>query len=480
MQTYSAALCANFQHIKNTNRSTYDSFTTLLFDYLIFRTQGIEKVITTTYETLEQFFNCGKSVLQKSVKILENLGVVTIRTTTNQKGYKRTTIKVLSTEKPHINHRKISAINYYTNDMELSLLYSFIAYKITGFDKLDRPRWVIEKEGRIWWETSLELISEHFNFCERTASNKIKQLEQLNLIERKRMSGRWYCSIAQEQYNKIEQLHKDNLYKNQPSSDFCVCPYENSESSSLNNTLTDEKDIYINNNTRDSDINLNNLESIGTELNKRQIAYLLAAIKTTMKKYNICVSEGIQSVFGWIKFSILNPCQRKGITNFKHAVNRFIKLLRDNKLRMPFGYNKYTKEGREFWAGVIERENASANKQRTSSKQMSVATLAENVVQNCTNKESETWRDRGEMANKNTGVEMMQEPIVEYAKVEQPSEREKRLLNEKAARFATALAEKSKDSFANAKILECLQLELERCIQEGADIDAIHDILANT
>ena len=59
-------------------------------------------------------------------------------------------------------------------------------------------------------------------------------------------------------------------------------------------------------------------------------------------------------------------------------------------------------------------------------------------------------------------------------------QKDKILLNEKAERFAKALAEKSRDPLSNSKILEGLQFELERCVHQGADVDAIYNILANT
>ena len=154
---------------------------------------------------------------------------------------------------------------------------------------------------------------------------------------------------------------------------------------------------------------------------------------------------------------------------------------------MPFGYNKYTEDGRKYWAESLAREEK--KQWRISDDTLTPAALAERAATE--NDDSETWRDileadneqidrpieqeservvLGEVSNKEaTGVSMK----------EGAEERDKRLLNEKAERFAKALATKSKDELANARILEGLQFELERCIRQGADVDAIHDILAN-
>lgn len=491
MQSYSAALCVDFNGLKETNRSTLDSFATRVFSYLRFRAQTTGNTLITTYETLEQFFSCGKSILRKVLEKLADLGVITISITTNQKGYKRTSIKVLSDESPFFDYEKIALLRNYTGNDELSLLYSFVAFKIGAYDKLNQPQWVKEIDGKIWWQLDVERIANQFNTSERTAFRNLNKLLDLGLLIKRRVGLKTYYAINDEMYKTIADEHQELLINKRPKFDFVSEFTDTPELSSINNTSPGEREIYINNNTRDSDIILNNLDSIGKDLNKRQIAYLLAAIKTTMQKFGRRTIGEMQNVFGWIKFSILNPCQRKGTTNFKHAVNRFIKLLRERKLTMPFGYNKYTEEGRQFWEGVIERETHKANAFFTSDAQAGYK-QDDIVCEGSFSIDDETWQnlvetnqdqsDRtvkdgsprvvlGEMGNKETEEVGMQEGA---------EERDKRLLNEKAERFARALATKSKDEMANAKILEGLQFELERCIRQGADVDAIHDILANS
>jgi len=480
MQSYSAVLCANFNGLKETNRLTSDSFATRVFSYLRFRAQTTGNTLITTYETLEQFFSCGKSILRKVLEKLECLGVITITITANQKGYKRTSIKVLSNESPFFDYEKIALLRNYTGNDELSLLYSFVAYKIGAYDKLNQPTWVKEFDDKIWWQLDVERIASQFNTSERTAFRNLHKLLDLGLLIKRRVGLKTYYAINDEMYKAIADEHQEHLRNKRPCSDFVSEFTDTPELSSINNTSTDERDIYINNNTRDSDINLNNLDSIGKDLNKRQIAYLLAAIKTTAKKIKFNVSE----IFGWIKFSILNPCQRQGTTNFKHAVNRFIKLLRERKLTMPFGYNKYTEDGRQYWSDVLEREQK--KQWAVSDDTTTSAALAERAA--AENAENETWRDilEVDVEQIDRPIEQESERVVlgevsnkETAAKEGAEERDKRLLNEKAERFAKALATKSKDELANARILEGLQFELERCIRQGADVDAIHDILAN-
>jgi len=295
MQSYSAVLCANFNGLKETNRLTSDSFATRVFSYLRFRAQTTGNTLITTYETLEQFFSCGKSILRKVLEKLECLGVITIRITANQKGYKRTSIKVLSNESPFFDYEKIALLRNYTGNDELSLLYSFVAYKIGAYDKLNQPTWVKEFDDKIWWQLDVERIASQFNTSERTAFRNLHKLLDLGLLIKRRVGLKTYYAINDEMYKAIADEHQEHLRNKRPCSDFVSEFTDTPELSSINNTSTDERDIYINNNTRDSDINLNNLDSIGKDLNKRQIAYLLAAIKTTMQKFKFAFQKAFKA-----------------------------------------------------------------------------------------------------------------------------------------------------------------------------------------
>lgn len=471
MQSYSAALCANFEDLKETNRSTHDSFTTLLFGYLCFRAQTTGGIITTTHEALEQFFNCSKAILRKMIKILTKIGVITPIITSNSKGYKRTTIKVSCTEKSFFDYNKICILRKHTNDDELSLLYSFIAYKLTAYGKLEHHSWLEVIDGQVWWQLDIKRIAEQFSISERTAFRRINKIRALELLDKKVIGKKTYYTINQKKYEKISTDYEEYLFNKKSKCDFVSDFTDRQALSSINNTSTDDHKDINNNNTIDSDVNLNNLDDIGKDLNKRQSAYLLAAIKKTLKKVN----GNAELIFSWIKFSILNPCQRQGVTKFKHAVNRFMQLLRERKLMEPFGYKKHTEEGRQYWAGVLERQNA----YKYDDNDVTPATLAEQVVENCTDDDYENRRDLGEMGNNETGAEMMQKPDVERQNAERPSEKKQRLLNEKAVRFCDAIVEKSKDEKANAAILEHLWLGLDECIKQGADFGRIDEIVGH-
>ena len=480
MQSYSAILCADFERLKDINRSTEDSFTTLLLGYIGFRARTTENTLITTLEKIANFLGVTIFKARKSMQKLEKLGVITPKITMGPAGYKKTSIKVNIDELPFFDYEKLSIIRKYTQDDELSLLYSFIAFKLSGYDKCNQPAWLKKIDEKVFWKISLKFITEQLHIKERTASEKLRKLVEIGLIDRHKEDGYWYCTVNKNIYENIEKEYNELLFKKQPSCNFCVPPPAEPTSYSLNNTYTDDY-VYINNNTKQCDIILNNIDDIGQDLSKRQRAYLLAAIKSTLKKVN----GNAQEIFGWIKFSILNPCQRTGITTFTHAVNRFVKLLREKKLTMPFGYKKYTEEGRSY----AERMSKYEEKDEWWLKDgvTSSSELAEKVI--AQQEESETWRDaldvddyKQSVINDDKGVEMGEmddKETVEIKAQEGAQEKDKRLLNEKAERFANAIVEKSKDEKGNAKILEHLWFELDRCIKQGADFGRIDAIVGH-
>lgn len=196
--------------------------------------------------------------------------MVTITITSNEKGYKRTTITVLTGDDSFFDYGKLSILRTRTNDDELSLLYSFVAFKISAHDKLNHPTWVKEFDDKIWWQLDVERIANQFNTSERTAFRNLHKLLDLGLLIKRRVGLKTYYAINDEMYKAIADEHQEHLRNKRPCSDFVSEFTDTPELSSINNTSTDERDIYINNNTRDSDINLNNLDSIGKDLNKRQ------------------------------------------------------------------------------------------------------------------------------------------------------------------------------------------------------------------
>jgi len=55
-------------------------------------------------------------------------------------------------------------------------------------------------------------------------------------------------------------------------------------------------------------------------------------------------------------FSVKEPQQGRGITSFKHAVNRTMAIIRDGNWRTPLGFHNHCEEGRKKKESIIARE----------------------------------------------------------------------------------------------------------------------------
>ena len=96
---------------------------------------------------------------------------------------------------------------------------------------------------------------------------------------------------------------------------------------------------------------------IGKELTYRQLRYLTSAIEKTITKKNIKISNPTE-VLEQLKFSIVNPQQIKGITQFKHATSFCMKILGDNNWKTPIGFYKFSPIGKKIKENIEKREAA--------------------------------------------------------------------------------------------------------------------------
>lgn len=117
--------------------------------------------------------------------------------------------------------------------------------------------------------------------------------------------------------------------------------YKRSKEKEKNNTrsnswLSTEKSF-----SNESDIIFN---TIGKQLTKRQIAYLEGAVRKTIARSKILISSPYE-FFEELKFSIIENQQRIGVTEFRHAVSRFMKIVANNNWHTPIGFYKYAEAG---------------------------------------------------------------------------------------------------------------------------------------
>lgn len=87
--------------------------------------------------------------------------------------------------------------------------------------------------------------------------------------------------------------------------------------------------------------------TIGQNLSEKQARYLDEALERTIENEKIAVSSK-ETLYQELRFSILNPQQHQGISQFKHRVHRCMKLLREKTWRTPKGFNRYSVYGQNL------------------------------------------------------------------------------------------------------------------------------------
>jgi DNA-binding MarR family transcriptional regulator len=102
------------------------------------------------------------------------------------------------------------------------------------------------------------------------------------------------------------------------------------------------------------DINLNKISP--TSLNTRQKKYLVIALERTYarKKFH---RSNFKTIKAEVEYFILNATQRVGVSTFKHAVNRAMKILSDKCWCTPFGFHKYSDKGIVIAEKIKNRES---------------------------------------------------------------------------------------------------------------------------
>ncbi len=89
--------------------------------------------------------------------------------------------------------------------------------------------------------------------------------------------------------------------------------------------------------------------NIGQNLSNEQGRYLQSALDQTIANAQLSISSK-EALYQELRFSILNPEQRLGVTTFQHAVHRCMKLLREKTWRTPKGFNRYSDYGQNLSA----------------------------------------------------------------------------------------------------------------------------------
>lgn len=372
-----ACIPFNFSQLEAVNQQTGDIDTTLLYAALRFQIDKSKllshgtRTIARTREQLASFLRLTPGKIDKRVKRLEKLNFIR-KTVGTWYCKKRLFIsKKEGAPEIEVHFRKLLFLNQYTGDSKASLLWARIAFALN--------KSLITHENTHWCNLKRKTIAKLLCVSLRTVDSIIDDLEQKGLIISQnfvcRSKRQLHFTIPASLYEKIEtelaqwleqydtQSPKKPIQKepegkiNQPESlvtkgadhDFCrEEPAKTEKSIRLNssfqysnNTITSKKTKKEKYDT--SDITLNH---INEELTYRQLCFLRVAFKKTIEKAQLTVTNE-EEVFEEIKFSILNPAQRKGVSSFKHAVSRCMQLLRQHTWRTPFGFHRYAEYGKE-------------------------------------------------------------------------------------------------------------------------------------
>ncbi len=81
-----------------------------------------------------------------------------------------------------------------------------------------------------------------------------------------------------------------------------------------------------------------------TNFSKTQISYIGGAIKTLIERDKVRISD-VKSLVSEVKYAVKKILE-KGVLGFKYAVNRICSIVRSGNWSTPFGFYKYTQEGK--------------------------------------------------------------------------------------------------------------------------------------
>jgi hypothetical protein len=345
----------NFKQLAVVNDVVGDIDASLLFGAIKYQVsntkivRGADRVIARTRRQLANYLNCSLKSIDRKLEQLKSMSL--IQTVLGMwYGKKRMFVRCKEDIKFSVNIRKLQFLNSYTGGNKASVALSYFAYMIS----LGKPN---AQKG--WCSVPKLELANLLGLTLKGAYAIVIALEQKGLIVRTPRHLRHYVTINSAKYDELmaeweriehEAKHKKETIKSHKRTILTT---------SINNRDINTVEI-INNNTNNvdylentgGDVNFNQDES---KLNKRQLAYAKAAVERTVLKAKVAVGD-IKTLWSQVHFALSTPEHRQGTQNFKHAVNRFMLLIRSGGWRMPFGYEKYSDECKDGYLQLKARE----------------------------------------------------------------------------------------------------------------------------
>lgn len=357
----------NFMTLNKLTESIKDLDAILLFSKIKFHENHSKltlkngmKCITRTRKKMAKWFDFGVSKVDRLLRLLESKGFLII-----EKGMwygKRQLFIATAPEKNYIsaNIKLLTLLTEETGCLKATVLFARIAFAMRGTK--------ITYNNQKWCCLTREEMASLLSTSLRTVDAIVRKLIKDGLIVAQNLvfkkKRRLHFSIPEKILNSLREKALIAMKKTgviEPAnSHFCRSPKEEpakiefpirvSENSlkENNNTIIEksEQKRSIENKKPLCDINF---DKISGGLNKRQVCFLLSALRKTIKQAKINVSSE-KELLEEVIYSILNPEQRKGVLSFKHAVSRCMQLLRQHTWRTPFGFHRYAEYGKEIKA----------------------------------------------------------------------------------------------------------------------------------
>lgn len=264
-------------------------------------------------------------------------------------GNKRTFISCREDFKLGFDAKKLSLLNKYTGgDMESITLSLF------AFFMQKNP---LHYRDGDWVMVAREEVRSLFGICDKTAVKLARDLEAKGIIEvdtcRRWGKEQFMVKISNGFCAKIEGEWAE--IKEAEEAAKAAKELAKREKVKVSLRLNNDPKVEINNN------NLVDEEGI-IILSKKEQNYLRAAVMKTIGRMT-GLGWQAETLIAQVKYAMSNDKQRKGTQSFGHAINRAMFLIRKRKWKEPFGWRKYTLEGKmESERERLEVEEAAAKR----------------------------------------------------------------------------------------------------------------------
>lgn len=469
----------NFQTFGEVNRITENMEATLLFSKIKFH--QVNSVIESDGKTwiirsrkqLAEWFQFTEKKIDALLSLLYEKGLVqkVVRLWHGKKALMlHASTEIMSIP---IHHQKFSSLVEYIGNIHSTIIFSKIAFHFNNSQiSHDHKKWCsIKKEVLASWAgisiRKLDRVIEELvkngillkkNFIwygKRQLHFHIPDFAKKVLYEHmSETKGQNAIPVATSQLissavnivnnivdtNTIKEEGRGEVKNSLPYASICLSPSAK-KGISIGIRLNTKK---TNNNTANNLTNqrANDITSINFKLTYQQEKYLEAALRNTLTRSQIMVSNQPE-LLEELKFSVSNLEQHKGITSFPHAVSRCMKIISQNNWKTPIGFYKYSSVGQNLKNQQLSKEDQ--------------------------------WKQQKNKEIK--GAEKFQKEILRHKSYDAEATEQGIRLAKRISELS--MAENDQFSKENIRLAEIMILQLQIHLSQGADHQLINNILKN-